>query len=110
MKTIEEAAVELSSKEVKNGNDYSHGLKVGIEFGFEKGVAFAQQWISVEDELPPCSDEDLLLRGIDDRGISGVVDVGYMHDSADGKPNLSNFISLGGILINITHWRPIERV
>lgn len=106
MKTIEEEAKENCEYIQDSLRQYD---KHFVE-AFKDGVEFAQRWIPVEEELPPCSDEDLLLKGIDDRGIHGIVDIGYMHDSHDGKSCLSNFMSLGGVLITITHWRPIERV
>jgi hypothetical protein len=101
MKTIEEGCLE----HIHN----TQGEFLHKDQSFKAGVEFAQRWIPVEEELPPCSDEDLLLKGIDYRDISGIVDIGYMHDSHNGKPYLSNFISLSGDLISITHWRPIDR-
>jgi len=76
---------------------------------FINGAEFAQRWIPIEEELPPCSDDDLLLKGVGHGGIVGIVDIGYMHDSNDGKPHQSNFMSHSGVLIAITHWRPIDR-
>jgi len=59
MQTIEDFAVELSTKEVKGSDQYSQGLKVGIEFGVEKGAEFVQKqydekirWIPVSELLP----------------------------------------------------------
>jgi hypothetical protein len=72
---------------------------------FVAGVEFAQRWISVEDELPPCSDVDILIKGIDYRGKSGIVDIGYMHEST---PRVENFISLSGEILTVTHWRHID--
>lgn len=41
---VEKYAIETGSNEVPHITDqYSHGLKVGIEFGIEKGVDFAEQ-------------------------------------------------------------------
>lgn len=75
---------------------------------FKAGVDFAQRWISVEDELPPCSDEDILIKGIDFEGRKDMPDIGYMHSSSNNIPNKENFISLSGEIIEVTHWRPIE--
>jgi len=51
MKTIEQSGIELSEKEVpKIKDDYTNGLRTGIEFGFEKGVEFAQRWISFTEK------------------------------------------------------------
>ena len=103
MKTIEEAAKEYAEKNKKaRKSDFI------TKKDFKAGVNFAQTWIPVEEELPPCSDTDILLKGIDDRGIEGIVDVGYMHDSHDNTPYVENLIGLGGVLIKVTHWRPIE--
>jgi len=99
MKTIEEFAVDLSTKEVKKGNSYSQGLKVGIEFGVEKGVEFAQKWISIEDELPELNSGTVFLKGIDTFGETEY-SVGYMEKSF-------GIVDNGKDLIKITHWRPI---
>jgi hypothetical protein len=71
----------------------------------KEAIRLAQRWISVDEELPPCSDEDILIKGVDDRGIEGIVDIGYMHKTT---PRVENFISLSGEIIKVTHWRPIE--
>ena len=46
MKTIEQAAIEFST--LTNGI-----VDIDRKLGFEAGVRFAQQWISVNDKLPP---------------------------------------------------------
>ncbi len=102
IKTIKEATEDFIKSRLTDGRGYPP------KKWFEAGIEFAQRWIPVEKELPPCSDTDILLKGTDDRGIEGIVDIGYMHDSPDNKPKLENFLSLGGVLIKVTHWRPIE--
>ena len=79
-----------------------------VKKAFKSGVEFAQRWISVDDELPPCSDKDILIKGIDHRGIEGMCDIGYMHSNPNNIPNKGNFISLSGEIIKVTHWRYIE--
>lgn len=75
---------------------------------FKAGVEFAQRWISVDDELPPCSDEDILIKGIDYKGHGNMPDIGYMHSSNENKPSKENFISLSGEITEVTHWRYLE--
>ena len=79
-----------------------------VKKAFKSGVEFAQRWISVDDELPPCSDEDILIKGIDFEGRKDIPDIGYMHSSSNNIPNKENFISLSGEIMEVTHWRPIE--
>ncbi len=73
---------------------------------FEKGAEWAKKslFISVDEELPSCSDEDLFLLGIDSRGVKNIPDVGYMHSSKDGKPRKDLFVC--GELVEVTHWMP----
>jgi hypothetical protein len=101
MKTVKEAARERANNPIT----VAQGYKLSNYESFIEGVEFAQRWISVEDELPPCSDRDILIKGIDDSGNDGIVDIGYMHESI---PRVENFVSLGGALTKVTHWRQIE--
>ena len=58
MKTIEDAIAEGLNSMVAGGcinyeeNDFNTGNLYGFENGFKAGVEFAQEWISVKDELP----------------------------------------------------------
>lgn len=113
MKSIEEAAKEYAllagmaiETDIDDNGEFDH--ESFIDDSFKAGIEFAERWIPVGEELPPCSDEDLLIKGLDLEGNDGIVDIGYMHDSPDGIPSVDNFISLGGVLIKITHWRPIN--
>jgi len=54
MKTIEEAAQEIFSKRANQS-------KYDISNAFKDGVAFAEEWLKVDDEMPPSSD-DLLAK------------------------------------------------
>lgn len=105
MKTIEEASKE---HEQQFGFNSDGEINSSPAESFKKGVEFAQRWISVDDELPPCSDEDILIKGIDFEGRKDMPDIGYMHSSANNIPYKENFISLSGEIMEVTHWRPIE--
>ena len=88
MQTIDEAA-EASWDELISDNISIHDCLAErlYSVGFKEGVKFAQQWISIEDELPPCSDEDILIKGIDSDGRENMPDIGYMHSSNENKPS-----------------------
>lgn len=102
MKTIEDLALEyVNSTSIIFPDD-------SVKKAFKKGVEFAQRWISVDDELPPCSGEDILIKGIDFEGRKDIPDIGYMHTSSNNIPYKENFISLSGEIMEVTHWRPIE--
>jgi hypothetical protein len=103
MKTIKQAATERVNYLCypKNKEEF----RKMIHRTFCLGAEFAQRWIPVEEELPPCSDIDILIKGIDDRGHEGIVDIGYMHEST---PRVENFVSLSGEILKVTHWRQIE--
>ena len=104
MKSIDiaarEYAIHMTGSDSYEQND--------LEEAFKKGVEFAQRWISVDDELPPCSDEDILIKGIDIEGRKDIPDIGYMHSSSNNIPYKENFISLSVEIIKVTHWRPIK--
>ena len=119
MKTIEKAIEDIKAHLIDlckfpnyEEDNYNAGYIAAIDENtseiFKEGVEFAQRWISVDDELPPCSDEDILIKGIDYRGIEGMCDIGYMHSSPNNIPKKENFIPLSGEIIKVTHWRPIE--
>lgn len=109
MQTVEEFAVELSTKEVKSSDQYSQGLKVGIEFGVEKGAEFMQKqyddklrWIPISEQTPPQKIQ-LEFKKIDD-GFVNICKV----EELEGK--LCLLASLGyGLLsdTSFTHWRSI---
>jgi hypothetical protein len=103
METIKQAATERANSLCfpKNKEEF----RKMIHQAFCSGAVFAQRWISVDEELPPCSDIDILIKGIDYRGLEGIVDIGYMHESV---PRIENFISLSGEIYKVTHWRQIE--
>lgn len=95
MKTIDEAAKEEAAK-------WGKSTKIAAYMAFEEGVDFAEEWISVEDELPTKEHKAILLMydNNSENVVSGFVDVingiAYPHYRfVDWK--------------NITHWRPINR-
>ena len=104
MKSIDVAAREYAIH-MKGSDSYEQN---DLEEAFKKGVEFAQRWISVDDELPPCSDEDILIKGIDSDGRENMPDIGYMYSSSNNIPNKENFISQSGEITKVTHWRYLE--
>ena len=115
MQTIEEAAREYVDDigfGMSTQSEYYEGYKTCLETegeeAFKAGVEFAQRWISVDDELPPCSDEYILIKGIDSDGRENMPDIGYMYSSNENKPSKENFISLSGEITEVTHWRYLE--
>ena len=119
METIEQAIEDIKAHLIDlcvfpnhEEDNYNAGYIAAIDENtseiFKAGVEFAQRWISVDDELPPCSDEDILIKGIDIEGRKDIPDIGYMHSSSNNIPYKENFISLSGEIMEVTHWRPIE--
>jgi hypothetical protein len=109
--TLEEAAIE--AVENHYGMDYDgkiHEMYI-LREAFEAGAEWQKKqspWISVEEQLSPCSYEDLFLLGIDSRGVKNIPDVGYMHFSKDGKPRKDLFVC--GELVEVTHWMKVPEV
>ena len=103
MKTIEEARKEKNPYKVTE----SIGNCLSFNNGFNAGVEFAQQWISVEDELPKetrhefsewvltkCNRNIMKLEKYDYQSKC-FTDTRYdIEKKGDGQ---------------VTHWRPIER-
>jgi hypothetical protein len=98
MKTIEQVADEYVITNFHNESecDYHQPL---CNQSFRAGVAFAQQWIRVENELPE------YYRIILFRDDDGYIYVGCRND----KGFCMAIIEGEDLYIqNITHWRPIE--
>ena len=101
MKTIEEAKDDcINYGCLKYRESYCTAVYAnGIDYGFEAGVAFAQRWISVEDELPfgfvtlKC-DSVFMQNAYVSVDFSGVNEV-------DTKWIATEYYKA-------THWRPIE--
>jgi len=119
MKTIEEAIEEIKENLIilcespnYEEDNYAAGYIAAIDEKtseiFKAGVEFAERWISVDDELPSCSYEDILIKGIDLEGRNDIPDIGYTHSSSNNIPNKENFISLSGEIMEVTHWRLIN--
>jgi hypothetical protein len=107
MKTIEQAAIEFST--LTNGI-----VDVDRKLGFEAGVRFAQQWISVEDELPKLDENvfikfDLFKRAeVDlDEHERILLTVGHRF-MAGGEIRCAHSSSNFGS-IKVTHWRPVYK-
>ena len=93
MKTIEEAQDE-------------HSLyKDGDGFSFRAGVEFAQQWISIEDKLPPLN-EYVLFKYSETELCVGCMNI-YGFYCSPYIPAENDFASIH-LLSEVTHWRPIE--
>lgn len=109
MKTIEEAAKEYQTKiyeDVFEEGSLSE-QKLQCINDFKAGIAFAEEWISVEDELPErCKKATayniLVLKTEIDGEIKGIT-LGYLMSDCW-------YTQLGKVKIeSITHWRPINR-
>jgi len=76
--------------------------KAYFEDGFNDGVKFAQQWISINEELP--QNQDLVLVKTNLNSIC----TAYLHGLKSGFITYGEdaFIEFG----YITHWRPIELI
>ena len=95
MQSIEEASKEYENQElhIEDGQYTSTAI---IE-AFTAGVEFAQQWIKIEDELPPLNTL-LQVKGIVEGGK-----IGYDFAKFEFKKGLCAYH-----LIRATHWRPIN--
>ena len=97
--------------QLANRINQPHVIEVYLRQIYAKGFVEGTKqspWISVEEQLPPCSDEDLFLLGIDSRGVKNIPDVGYMHSSKDGKPRKDLFVC--GELVEVTYWMKVPEV
>ena len=90
MKTIEEAADIYALPPW----DASYN---GLRNAFIACVAFAQQWISVDDELPDIG-KCVLLNNSENQYTTGYYCAGEFRTDFDKKE----------LLVPISHWRPIE--
>ena len=93
MKTIEEAAREYGKS--RYTPDVSRHIVSEAETAFEAGVAFAQRWIDVKDELPK-QGQDCLFKN------ENCIYIGY-YDYAVIRSFDKEIVRK-----NFTHWRPIE--
>lgn len=98
MKTIEEAANEyVASKQFLDG-----GASEWVQNIFKAGVNFAQEWISIEDELPKREKNsyNILIKAEDKFEVVREI-----------KNNIFNY-EIEDLFLNggYTHWKPIERI
>jgi hypothetical protein len=94
MKTIKQAA-----REYWREGQLGFKPAADTESAFIAGVAFAQRWISVDEELPP-DRENILIKC----GEEYVIVAGYYME--ENRAFYCPYISYS--LGNATHWRPIE--
>jgi len=105
MKTIEQAAKEYYTDTVNypKGVD-SIGAKSIAYRSFNAGVEFAEQWISVDEELPQEKNQILMKRGnsLVTTGFYGcTIECGELGFYRNNEPY--------SLFLRVTHWRPIER-
>ena len=92
MKTIEEAAIEFAT--LTNGM-----VCIDRKLGFDAGVRFAQQWISVEEALPEKFDVVLVIRKNEEKSICWY---------AGGNQFIFDFNNNRHSFYDVIYWRPIE--
>lgn len=110
MKTINDAAKE-HAKEVNNEyyDEFSPNSNFTVgeicETDFKCGVAFAQQWIPVEEELPQMEDKFNMLSEVvlvKAKDLANEITAYYDYD-------YKLWISYpGNLYVKTTYWRPIE--
>ena len=102
MKTIKEAEKEFYKNNILDDDNKEQLYKST----FVVGVEFAQQWISVEDELPDIS-ENVNVRCKNKNKDGGI----WLYDMTfiDEDTNTWNQ-KVRQNWETITHWRPIERI
>lgn len=107
MKKIEEAAKECAKA---FGYDSNFGTGEHLRLAHNKGVEFAQRWISVEEELPEEAfpDSNFSIEVLVKHRYEEVSDECF-HEVAQYCLNTKLFEdSHGNEILNVTHWRPIE--
>lgn len=105
MKTIEQAANESLPSVAGLESDYTKGKEFGYLLGFNKGVAFAQRWIPLEEEKPEYAEPILI------KFENGTYEVGYYLRHKYREDSFYNYESndIEFKIDTVTHWRPIER-
>ena len=102
--TLKEAAIEFSRR--RHGDEPEWEVdRVESATSFSAGVEWAEQWISVEDELPLVSYGSVLIRGISPYTGKYFVRVGHIEEPATSADNIWPDI---GSAFKVTHWRLIE--
>lgn len=98
MKTIEEAAKDFNDSHV-NG----HHPQTWVSDIFKAGVEFAQEWISVEEELPEIGEKVITKMTKDKRTSYGIA----TRIREEWEIN-AHWIDHTFSNMNITHWRYIN--
>jgi hypothetical protein len=110
MKTIEEgAAAYAASCTLKEGQE-----RTKKTIAFIAGANFAQQWISVEDELPKDQISQRSLVKVKESDIHGnvqeIISLGlYDYGLKEWLVDFPYNINTNYYKWKVTHWRPIER-
>ena len=104
MKDLDEAAREYENKElhIEDGEYTSTAI---IE-AFKAGVEFAQQWISIEDELPNFDKENPFKKYLV-KVIEGSITPKEFITSSHLRNQLGNW-SCEMDWVRVTHWRYLE--
>ena len=99
MTSIEDAA-EASWDELISDNISIHDCLAErlYSVGFKEGVKFAQQWISVEDELPE-DNKLVIFKDNVDTIFLGYIDNRYWYEKREYCDQDVDYV---------THWRPIN--
>ncbi|MDR2084358.1 MAG: hypothetical protein LBP67_05125 [Bacteroidales bacterium] len=96
MTTIKEFAEEYA----KEKTNPVRGFVLNSYLAFKAGAEFAQQWISVEEELPDNPDEVILVKDMGDNVYTAV----WEHNAWYVVPFHTDVM-----IENVKYWRPIER-
>lgn len=102
MKTIKQAAKEFAESEIME--TYDSLIEELKRISFIHGAKFAQQWISVDDELPEIKNKRYQIHIKYKSGID-IYDTLAIEPSICTKENLLEILNE----LNITYWRPTER-
>ena len=94
MKTINKAAKEFAESEIME--TYDSLIEELKRISFIYGAKFAQEWISVEDELPEIKEKPYQILVKTGNGHCGTMIITDNHD-------------IGILKEYFTHWRPTER-
>lgn len=105
MKTIEEKAKEYAEKKFESIAPLydldSNDIKKLFESVFKAGVEFGQRWIPVEEELPEVGELVQIKFNLLNEHLH------FDHDKVIDV-NGNKMFEIEQIMVNVTHWRPIE--
>lgn len=107
MKTTGEAAIVYAEKKCESYycDEIYDLLKEMCQIGFEGGVAFAQGWIPVSEELPGAQKDMDNLSAVVVAKCTGLAD--EVSAYLDLNKNVWRRYPSGSI-VTVTEWRPIE--